>query len=202
MRRKGARRRRCPVAGLPPPEPLPDEVTTVRARLTGPCPASRAQVYGEAEVDVKDSDRRILAAAANTKLPNRGRIYARHEFVSRSRPVRPQCDRAPDTTASASTWTTCATGAVQRVPHPRRDVGGDTEAAIGLRNLWTLARACAWARRSSASTRSPGRPEREHGARLGLEYTANPLWKGTTRLELRDATTAESILFTVGVAQS
>jgi hypothetical protein len=35
---------------------------------------------------------------------------------------------------------------------------------------------------------------------LGLEYTANPLWKGSTRIELHDAQTSDSLLFTVGAA--
>ena len=45
-------------AGTTPPAPLPDEVTTVRARLTGQIPQVKGlSLYGEAEVDVKDTER-------------------------------------------------------------------------------------------------------------------------------------------------
>jgi hypothetical protein len=79
--------------------------------------------------------------------------------------------------------------------------GGDAEAAIGLKNLWTLApglRMGTSIERVHALS-GTGQNENTAGA-VSLEYTANPLWKGTTRLELRDASTAESLLFTVGLA--
>jgi hypothetical protein len=55
----------------------------VRARLGGPVPGLEgARVYGEAEVDVNDTDRRVLAVGGEYTLPNRGKAYLRHEFIS------------------------------------------------------------------------------------------------------------------------
>src|SRR5206468_10267418 len=51
-----------PVAGQPLPEPLPAEVTTVRARVNAGVPGlENAAVYGEAEVDIHDADKKIVA---------------------------------------------------------------------------------------------------------------------------------------------
>jgi hypothetical protein len=193
-----------PVAGLPPPEPLPDEVTTVRARLTGAVPGlPGAQVYGEAEVDVKDSDRRILAAGAEYQLPNRGRLYARHEFVSSiTGPYGLNATERQNTTAVGVDVDYMRDGRLFSEYRIRDALaGGDTEAAIGLRNLWTLAPGLRLGTSLERVHALAGTGRNENTAlALGLEYTASPLWKGTTRLELRDGSTADSLLFTVGLA--
>ncbi len=201
---KGATSPVPPVEGQPPPQPLPDEVTTVRARLTGAVPGiPGAQVDGEAEVDVKDSDRRILAAGGEYQLPNRGRIYARHEFVSSiTGPYGLNATERQNTTAVGVDVDYMRDGRLFSEYRIRDAMsGGDTEAAIGLRNLWTLAPGLRLGTSIERVHALSGTGQNENTAlALGVEYTADPLWKGTTRLELRDATTAESLLFTVGVA--
>ncbi|MBL0140673.1 MAG: DUF11 domain-containing protein [Betaproteobacteria bacterium] len=193
-----------PVEGLPPPEPLPTEVTTVRARLTGPLPyVDGASVYGEAEMDVRDSERRILAVGGEYILPNRGRVYARHEFVSSiTGPYGLNATERQNTTAVGVDFDYMKDGRLFSEYRIRDAMsGGDAEAAIGLKNLWTLApglRLGTSIERVHALA-GTGQNENTAGA-VALEYTANPLWKGTTRLELRDASTSESLLFTVGLA--
>ncbi len=193
-----------PVEGMPAPQAMPDEVTTVRARLTGQVPfVAGANVYGEAEVDVKDSDRRILALGGEYTLPNRGRLYARHEFVSSiTGPYGLNATERQNTTAVGVDFDYMRDGRLFSEYRIRDAMaGGDAEAAIGLKNLWTLApglRLGTSIERVHALS-GTGQNENTAGA-LALEYTANPLWKGTTRLELRDSSTTESLLFTVGLA--
>ena len=180
------------------------EVTTVRARLTGPVPfVEGASVYGEAEVDVRDSDRRVLALGGEYTLPNRGRVYARHEFVSSiTGPYGLNATERQNTTAVGVDFDYMKDGRLFSEYRIRDAMsGGDAEAAIGLKNLWTLApglRLGTSIERVHALS-GTGQNENTAGA-VALEYTANPLWKGTTRLEIRDASTSESLLFTVGLA--
>jgi hypothetical protein len=71
------------VPGLPTPQPVPDQVTTVRARITGQVPfIENVTAYAEGEVDVQDTDKKIVAVGGEYQLPNKGRLYARHEFIS------------------------------------------------------------------------------------------------------------------------
>jgi uncharacterized repeat protein (TIGR01451 family) len=201
---KGAASPVPPVEGLPPPQPMPDEVTTVRARITGQVPfIAGANVYGEAEVDVKDADRRILALGGEYTLPNRGRLYARHEFVSSiTGPYGLNATERQNTTALGVDFDYMRDGRLFSEYRIRDAMaGGDAEAAIGLKNLWTLApglRLGTSIERVHALS-GTGQNENTAGA-VALEYTDNPLWKGTTRLELRDSSTTESLLFTVGLA--
>jgi hypothetical protein len=79
--------------------------------------------------------------------------------------------------------------------------GGDTEAAIGLRNLWTLGQGLRLGTAFERVEAISGSGQNDNTAvALALEYTANPLWKGTTRLEYNNSSTTEGWLFTLGLA--
>jgi uncharacterized repeat protein (TIGR01451 family) len=193
-----------PVEGSPAPQPMPDEVTTVRARLTGQAPfLAGANVFGEAEVDVNDTDKRILAVGGEYALPNRGRLYGRHELVSSiTGPYGLNATERQNTTALGVDFDYMKDGRMFSEYRIRDAIsGGDAEAAFGLKNLWTLAPGVRLGTSIERvhSLSGTGQNENTAGA-VALEYTANPFWKGSTRLELRDATTTESLLFTVGLA--
>ncbi|QJR10735.1 hypothetical protein DSM104443_01804 [Usitatibacter rugosus] len=192
------------VPGLPPPQPLPDEVTTVRARLTGQVPfVPNATVYGEAEVDVQDTDRKILAAGAEYQLPNKGRLYARHEFISSiTGPYGLNAGERQNTTAVGVDMDYMKDGRLFSEYRIRDALaGGDAEAAFGLKNLWTLAPGLRLGTSFERVHALSGTGQNENTAlALGLEYTANAIWKASTRLELRDASTQQSLLSTVGFA--
>jgi large repetitive protein len=79
--------------------------------------------------------------------------------------------------------------------------GGDVEAALGLRNLWTLSDGLKLQTGFERVHSFSGTGTGESAAlTFGLEYTASPLWKGSTRLELRDGTSSDSLLSTVAIA--
>ena len=190
--------------GVPAEGLVPDRVTTARARLTGPVPkVEGASVYAEGEVDVEDADRRILALGGDYTLPNKGKFYFRHEFVSSITGPYGLNSRERQNTSVFGVDTEYMKDGRVFSEYRVRDAlsGGDTEAAIGLRNTWQLAEGLKLGTSVERVHAVAGAGMNENTAlAFGIEYTANPLWKGSTRLELRDATTSDGLLFTVGFA--
>ncbi len=180
------------------------EVTTVRSRLTGEIPGVKGlSAYGEAEVDVEDSARKILAMGGEYQLPNKGRLYARHEFVSSiTGPYGLSSQQRQNATVFGVNTDYMKDGNVFS-EYRVRDVlsGGDAEAALGLRNAWTLANGIklqtGFERVQTLSGVGTGEST---AATFGLEYTASPLWKGSTRIEIRKGNSQDSILSTVALA--
>jgi large repetitive protein len=180
------------------------EVTTVRARITGDLPnVKNANVYAEGEVDVQDSNRRILALGGEYNLPNNGRMYARHEFISSiTGPYGLNGQQRQNATIVGLSTEYMKDGNLFS-EYRVRDAfsGGDAEAALGLRNTWTIRDGLrvqtGFERVHALSGLGSGEAT---ALTFGLEYTANPLWKGSTRLELRDGKTSESVLSTVAIA--
>lgn len=183
---------------------IPNEVTAARVRVTGDVPGLKdAAAYVEAEVDVKDAGRKIAAVGADYKLPNNGRLYARHEFISSlTGPYGLNTQQRQNATVvgvSADYMKNANVFSEYRI----RDAisGGDAEAALGLRNTWTLAEGLQLHTGFERVHALSGKGDSEStAATFGLEYTANPLWKGSTRLEFRTSPNSDSILSTVAGA--
>lgn len=183
---------------------IPNEVTAARVRVTGDVPGlTDAAAYVEAEVDVKDSERKIAAIGGDYKLPNGGRVYARHEFISSlTGPYGLNSQQRQNSTVvgvSADYMKNANIFSEYRI----RDAisGGDAEAALGLRNTWTLMDGLQLHTGFERVHALSGTGEAEStAATFGLEYTANPLWKGSTRLEFRTSPNSDSVLSTVAGA--
>jgi uncharacterized repeat protein (TIGR01451 family) len=184
--------------------PLPTEVTSIRTRVTGDIPGVKdAAAYVELEVDPKDTDRKIAAVGGEYKLPNGGRLYGRHEFISSlTGPYGLNTIQRQNTSVIGISTDYMKDGNLFSEYRIRDAIsGGDAEAAIGLRNLWTISEGLKLQTGFERVHAFTGAGTGESiAATFGLEYTANPLWKGSTRLELRDAKTSESVLSTVAVA--
>ncbi|MEO5694032.1 MAG: SdrD B-like domain-containing protein, partial [Usitatibacter sp.] len=126
----------APGGGITVAQPIPDEVTTVRARLTGSLPQVEGlSMYGEAEFDVQDAGRKVLAAGGEYQLPNKGRIYARHEFISSiTGPYGLNTNERQNTSAIGVDTEYMKEGKLFSEYRIRNAIaGGDTEAAVGLR---------------------------------------------------------------------
>jgi uncharacterized repeat protein (TIGR01451 family)/fimbrial isopeptide formation D2 family protein len=181
-----------------------NEVTTVRARLTGEIPGVKgASAYGEAEVDVEATEKKILAIGGEYQLPNNGRLYARHEFISSiTGPYSLNNQQRQNSTVVGINTDYMKDGNVFSEYRVRDAIsGGDAEAALGLRNTWTLAEGIKLQTGFERVHTLAGVGTAEATAlTFGLEYSANPLWKGSTRLELRDGKSQDSILSTVALA--
>jgi large repetitive protein len=182
----------------------PNEVTSVRARVTTPVPGmDNASVYGEVEVDVQDAERKIVAIGGDYALPNKGKIYLRHELISSlTGPYGLNEQQRQNTTVLGIDTEYMKDGRVFSEYRIRDAIsGGDAEAAIGLRNLWTLATGLRLGTTLERVHSLSGTGQNENTAvALALEYVANPMWKGSTRLELRDGQSGQSLLHTVGFA--
>jgi hypothetical protein len=180
------------------------EVTTVRTRLTGEIPTIKGlSGYAEAEVDVEDSQRKILAVGGDYQLPGKGRLYARHEFISSiTGPYGLSNQQRQNATVVGVNTDYMKDGNLFSEYRIRDAIsGGDAEAALGLRNTWRVSDGINLQTGFERVHALSGLGTAESTAlTFGLEYTANPLWKGSSRLEIRDGKTQDSILSTLAIA--
>ncbi|MEP6733138.1 MAG: hypothetical protein ABJE10_21020, partial [bacterium] len=182
-------------------EQAPIASQTARARLTARVPGStRTSVFAEYESGLgNDAHRGTIGG--DYRLFDRARLYARHEWVG----------------GQDGTFATAGEGDRQRTvlgidadylrngqlfsEYRARDAidGRDAEASIGLRNRWPIARGLmantSFERVSPLSGTTSTASVAVTGA---LEYTANPLWKGTARLEWRTSPTGDDYLGSLG----
>ncbi len=165
-------------------------VAALRTRLAWQPPAHPQWTgYAEAEQDVRGGERRMAALGGEYRVAQRGRLYARHEFIS----------------SLGGTWD--LNGAQQRLAtvvgadaDVRRDqhvfgeyrvsdvlAGREAQAAVGLRNGWQLARGLrlgtSFERVSPLGAGAAGGPTT--AGTVALDATRGHAWKGSTRFELR-----------------
>jgi large repetitive protein len=179
-------------------------VTSVRIKATTAIPATtNGSLYGELEQDVKDKDKRLVAIGADYQFAQRAKLYARHEFVS-SLPggfslTAPIKNNQTIVGVSGDYMNDGSLFAEYR----GRDAFGTrtTEAAIGLRNLFTVWPGWRLNTNLERVKALSGSADQESKAiALGLDYVGSERLKGSTRVELRDATTTRSTLFTADLA--
>ena len=187
-----------------PPEALKDDTTSVRTKLTAPVPGlARATLFGEYEQDVSDSDQRVLAFGGEYHIRNRTRFYARQEVISSlSGPYALDPNQRHNTTVFGLDSTYLGDDHMFSEYRVGNGLSGrEAQAAIGLRNRWAIAQGLRLDTTLERVDALSGSPESESNAVTGaIEYTRNPLWKGTARLELRDGATSDGILSTLGIA--
>lgn len=196
-----------PTSGITAPSTaavVPNEVTSVRLKVTGEVPGVKdASAYAEVEVDTQDVSRKIVALGGDYRLPNNGRLYGRHEFISSlTGPYGLASGQRQNSTVFGISTDYMKDGNLFSEYRVRDAIsGGDAEAAIGLRNLWTLSEGLKLNTSFERVHALAGTGNNESAAAtFGLEYTANPLWKGSTRFEIRDGKTTDSLLSTVAIA--
>lgn len=180
------------------------ETTSVRTKVTTPLPfANRAAVFGEYEQDVEVSENRVAAAGGEYRLAGRSRLYARHEFISSlTGPYELDPSKERNTTVFGVDTNYLTDNQVFSEYRIADAISGrEAQAAIGLRNGWQLMRGVRIHTTAERVDALDGTSESETSAVTGaLEYTRNPLWKSTARLELRDASNGDGLLSTFGLA--
>ena len=182
----------------------PADIASVRARITAPLPGiARAHGYAEYEQDVRDPDKRIAAFGADYQFADRGRLYLRHEFISSlSGPYALNGTQKQNATVIGLDTDTMEDGHVFS-EYRIRDAysGGDAQAAIGLRKLWTFAPGVRLGASFERVHTLAGKGSEESTAgSASIELTTDPDWKGSARIELRSATSEASVLATAGFA--
>ncbi len=183
--------------------------TSLRAKASTTVPGlPTATVFIEGEQDVRDASKHLVAVGGDYQLAGRGRLYARHELVSSlSGPYALDATQRRNTTVVGLDMAAAGLGGSDgRVFSEYRGreafAGRETEAAIGLRNQWLLREGL----RVNASLErvqalAGGKGENQSAAVTGaVEYTADPRWKGSARLELRESAGSVGVLSTLGLA--
>jgi hypothetical protein len=181
------------------------ETTSVRAKLTAEVPKHpEATLYVEGEQAIDESDKQLAAVGGDYQVANRGRLYVRHEFISSLQgPYELNDTQRQNTTVVGLDAEYMRDGHTFNEYRVRDGLSGrEAEAAFGLRNRWKVAdglRADTGFERVHAFSEAD--QNEATAITSALEYTRNPLWKGTARLEYRTSPSADSILNTLGVAR-
>jgi uncharacterized repeat protein (TIGR01451 family) len=184
-------------------EPL---LTTLRARLLGQWP-SRPEWsgYGEVEQDLQQGARRVLALGGEYRFNARGRAYARHELASSISGPWALSGGQERLATVAGVDASLAAEAHLFSEYRLADAlaGRDAQAAVGLRNAWRLASGMrvggAFERVSPLA--GPRSAEGPSTALAGsLDWSEDPVWKGSARMEIRSSRAADQILQTMAAA--
>jgi large repetitive protein len=177
------------------------DVTSVRAKLQLPIPKiEAASAYIETEVDVSDSSKRMIAVGGEYALTGKGKLYARHEFES-SLAGGFSLNTAPQRSVSVLGLNADYMDNGSLFTEYRgRDAFGvrTTEAAIGLKNWWSIADGLRLTTSAERIQVLSGVKDQESSAlSLGLDYTKLEHLKASARLEWRNSTTTKSWLHSV-----
>ncbi|NUP98914.1 MAG: hypothetical protein HUU35_03550 [Armatimonadetes bacterium] len=163
-----------------------------------------ASVYGEYEQDVTNWGNRVLALGGDLRVNNRTKLYARHELLSS---IAGRYLLTDDHTQNSTTFG--IESEYTRDAHVFSEYrsfdglsGRETEAAIGLRNRWQVARGVALHTSFENIRGLAGRADRNSTAvTSAIEYSRDPRWLGSARLEYRKASSTDSFLGTLGLAR-
>ncbi len=184
---------------------LPLQVTSARIKATAQVPQVKGlSVNSEFEQDVRDRKRRVFAIGADYQLMNRGRLYGRHEFISSlNSPFALNNTQVANTTVIGLD-TDYNENTRMFSEYRARGVmdGRQAEAAVGLRNKWQVAeglRLNTSMERVNSLAGASGRNAQAYTA--ALEYTRDPFWKGSARMEFRNSDTSAGWLNSLDVAR-
>ena len=189
-------------AGRAAPLGEPLDTTTVRGKLTASF-GKPWSAYAEGEQDVTGADKRMAAVGGEYRPTAGVRFHARHEFMTSLDGIYAlrEGQRTQRTVFGVSSPYRAAGELFSEYRMAEGISGREAQAAIGLRNAWTLRDGV----RLSTSferlnpIRSAGQPGT--AATIGGEYTRDPRLKATSRLEWRREAGANNWLSTTGIAR-
>ncbi|MCX6358784.1 MAG: hypothetical protein NT029_03175 [Armatimonadetes bacterium] len=179
--------------------------TSLRARLTGQAPHLRGlSLYGEYESDLGDSAKRVLALGGDYPIANRGKLYLRHELLSSlAGRYALNTDQTEQTTVLGIDTDYMRDGHLFSEYRARDAFSGrEVEAAMGLRNQWAVAKGI---RLQTGLERVKSLGGSAGNSTLSVtsavEYTRDPLLKGTARVEWQDSPSTSGWLTSIGAAR-
>lgn len=183
--------------------PAQADIDALRVKLSAPVPGvAQANIYGEAEQDVHDSARRLLAAGGEYQFGNGGRAYGRHEIISSlgSNYALDTQQRRYATVLGFDAEYMKDGRSFSEYRAKNAIDGRSAEAAIGLRNRWGLAEGLRLDTTiERVQTLNGADQNQSAAATAAIAYTRDPRWKGTARLELRGGQTSDGVLSTLGL---
>lgn len=181
--------------------------TTVRGKLNALLPwIAGSAAFVEYEQDIEDAERQVLALGGSYQFNAKGRVYARHELMSSlsgSYGLNETTERNSTVVGLDSNY--MKDGTVFSEYRLRDGIGArEAEAAIGLRNLWHVGNGIrlntGFERVETLKAGTSGTTQDATAISLGLEYLADPRWKGVAKVETRWSDTSDSYLNTLGGA--
>lgn len=186
-----------------PDEPL---LVALRAKLSGQLPRHPEwNGYLEAEQDVREADRRLAAVGGEYRFHPRGRLHARHEIAS-SLGGAWALTRGAQQLASV-VGVEAELGRDARVFSEYRLADAvadrDAQAAVGLRNGWQLDNGMRVGT-SFERVHPIAGPAVAQGPNTALtasvDWSEDPLWKGSARMELRTSRASDQVLQSMAAA--
>ncbi|WP_438479670.1 hypothetical protein [Oleiharenicola lentus] len=181
------------------------DVDSVRARVTFEVPKlSGATAYVEYEQDVNDSEKQLAAFGLDYSFKQRGRLYARHEFISSlGGPFELNSTETNRSTIVGFEAPFMKGGQTFNEYRASNEIlGREAEAALGVRNLWEITKGVRASTSFERIVPIVGAARNESTAVTGaIEYARNPLWRANGRLELRNSESSDSVLNTLGYAR-
>jgi large repetitive protein len=200
---RNSKQSEIPATSTNPSTPL-TTFTSVRLKLAGQISGlSQASLYGEAEQDIGAENKHLAALGGDYKLANGGRLYGRHEFISSLGNHYSLNSNQQRNLTVLGADTSYMQGGQLFSEYRLRDAltGREAEAAMGLRNTWRVSEGLAFQTGFERVHAFNGASNNESvSVNGGVEYSANPDWKTSARLELRSSPTSDSLLGTVGIA--
>ncbi|MES2683429.1 MAG: hypothetical protein V4650_07895 [Pseudomonadota bacterium] len=166
--------------------------------------SGKGSVFGEYEQDVTNSDLQVAALGGDYQLGSRGRLYARHEFISSLNGIYDlsEVGREQNSTVVGIDYDYLQNASVFSEYRVRDALSArEAEAAVGLRNTWQVA-----PRLKLITSIERVQPMNATGRdslaiALGAESLINPLTKAAGRVEWRTSDADRSFLNTLGLAR-
>jgi uncharacterized repeat protein (TIGR01451 family) len=176
----------------------------LRAKLTVRPPRfKKLSAYGEYEEDMFDGSKKMLAVGGTYQFMPKGKFYVRHEVISSLGNLYQLNGVQQQNSTVFGIDTTYLKDEHIFSEYRGSDAftGRDTEAAIGLRNSFTVRPGLRLnGTLESVKTLTGTSTNNALALTGGVDYTANPRWKGTARFEWRGSTSSDSILGSFGLA--
>lgn len=180
------------------------EQGSVRSKLISRLPfLTSAEVYGEYEQSLASIERRIAALGADYTLGARGRLYARHEFLSSLTGRYSLNDQQQQNNTVVGIDAGYMRNGRVYTEYRSRDAfdGRTTQASMGVRNQFMLREGLGLTAGLERVFSIAGVAVNEGTSiSLGLDYTANPNWKASGRIETRFSKQENSYISSLGYA--
>ena len=181
----------------------PGEQAIARIRLSGEVPKMpKLTVFGEYEQAIADADKKVAAVGGEYRIFDQTKLYAKHEFISSlGNQYTLNNFQQRNATVFGIDSEYMKQGHLFSEYRMRDAVTGrEAEAAIGLRNGWDIADGVRLSTGFERIASVNGNTQESTAVTGAIEYTVDPDWKGTARLEYRTDGTSDNILNTLGVA--
>ncbi|SMO96200.1 conserved repeat domain-containing protein [Gracilimonas mengyeensis] len=163
--------------------------TNARGKITADLPfIEGASTYGEYEQDMTNTDRKMIAVGGDYRLRNIAKLYAKHEFISSAGGRYTLSSSAKrNNTLVGLDVNYMNNGQIYSEYRMADALDGRTgQAAIGVRNQFELKEGLGLNVGFERIYTVEGTPTNDGTAlSTAIDYTANPNWKGTAKLEAR-----------------